>query len=54
MQESFLTQPQSLVPTADFEHAVFHSFDDTEALIDWPQIENLLPNPYIVIRVMAL
>jgi len=46
MQKSFATQPQLFVSTSDLEHPILHSLDDTEALLEWSEIETLLSSIY--------
>lgn len=46
MQKTFSTQPELFVSTSDLEHPILHSLDDTEALLDWSQIEALLSSIY--------
>jgi len=46
MQNSFTTQPKLFVSTTDLEHPILHSLDDTEALLEWSEIENLLSSIY--------
>jgi len=46
MQKPFSTQPDLLVSTADLEHAILHSLDDTESLLEWSEIEKLLSSIY--------
>jgi len=46
MQKPFSTQPDLFVSTADLEHPILHSLDDTEALLEWPEIEKLLSSIY--------
>jgi len=46
MQKSFTTQPQLFVSSTDLEHPILHSLDDTEALLDWSEIEGLLSPIY--------
>ncbi|KAF3981847.1 MAG: IS5 family transposase, partial [Methylococcales symbiont of Hymedesmia sp. n. MRB-2018] len=42
MQKSFSTQSNLFFSTADLEHPILHSLDDTEALLEWSEIETLL------------
>ncbi|ORU92053.1 MAG: hypothetical protein A6F70_01860 [Cycloclasticus sp. symbiont of Bathymodiolus heckerae] len=46
MQKPFSTQPDLFVSTADLEHPILHSLDDTEALLEWSEIEKLLSSIY--------
>ncbi|MCK5893645.1 MAG: transposase [Endozoicomonadaceae bacterium] len=46
MQKSFTTQPKLFVSATDLNHPVLHSLDDTEALLDWSDIEKLLSSIY--------
>ena len=46
MQKSFSTQSELFVCPADLEHPVLHSLDDTEALLEWSEIERLLSSIY--------
>ena len=46
MQKSFSTQAKLFVSTADLDHPILHSLDATEALLDWSEIERLLPSIY--------
>jgi IS5 family transposase len=46
MQKSFSTQSALFVSPADLEHPILHSLDDTEALLDWSEIEALLSSIY--------
>jgi len=46
MQKSFATQPELFVSTSDLDHPILHSLDDTEALLEWSQIESLLSSIY--------
>jgi IS5 family transposase len=46
MQKSFSTQPQLFFSTTDLEHPALRSLDDTEALLDWTEIEQLLSSIY--------
>ena len=42
MQKSFTTQPELFVSSADLNHPVLHTLDNTEALLDWRQVEHVL------------
>ncbi|ORU92949.1 MAG: hypothetical protein A6F72_05720 [Cycloclasticus sp. symbiont of Poecilosclerida sp. N] len=42
MQKSFSAQAELFVSTADLEHPLLHSLNDTEALLEWAEIETLL------------
>jgi len=46
MQKPFSTQPTLFVTQADIEHPILHSLDDTEALLDWSALEQLLSSIY--------
>jgi len=46
MQKPFSTQPDLFVSTADLEHPILHSLDDTEALLEWSEIEKSLSSIY--------
>jgi len=46
MQKSFSTQPGLFVSTSDLDHPILHSLDDTEALLEWSEIERLLSSIY--------
>jgi IS5 family transposase len=46
MQKSFSTQPELFISSAELEHPILHSLDDTEALLDWSKIEVLLSSIY--------
>ena len=46
MQKSFSTQPELFVSTSDLDHPILHSLDDTEALLEWSEIERLLSSIY--------
>ncbi|MCK5894345.1 MAG: hypothetical protein KAG53_08060 [Endozoicomonadaceae bacterium] len=46
MQKSFTTQPKLFVSATDLSHSILHSLDDTEALLDWSDIEKLLSSIY--------
>jgi IS5 family transposase len=46
MQKPFSTQPQLFVSITDLEHPALRSLDDTEALLDWAEIEQLLSSIY--------
>jgi IS5 family transposase len=42
MQKPFTTQPEFFVSASDIDHPILRSFDDTEVLLDWSQIEKPL------------
>ena len=46
MQKPFTTQRDLLVSRSDLDHPILHSLDDTEALLDWSEIEMLLSSIY--------
>jgi IS5 family transposase len=46
MQKSFSTQPELFISTSDLDHPILHSLDDTEALLDWSEIETILSSIY--------
>jgi IS5 family transposase len=46
MQKPFTTQRDLLVSRSDLDHPILHSLDDTEALLDWSEIEILLSSIY--------
>ena len=46
MQKSFSTQPELFASTSDLNHPILHSLDDTEALLEWSEIERLLSAIY--------
>ncbi|ORU90975.1 MAG: hypothetical protein A6F72_00170 [Cycloclasticus sp. symbiont of Poecilosclerida sp. N] len=46
MQKSFSTQSNLFFSTADLDHPILHSLDDTEALLEWSEIETLLTSIY--------
>lgn len=46
MQKSFITQPALFISTAALEHPILHALDDTEALLEWSNIEKLLSSIY--------
>jgi len=46
MQKPFATQRDLLVSRSDLDHPILHSLDDTEALLDWNEIETLLSSIY--------
>ncbi|MFT5275018.1 MAG: hypothetical protein ACI9J2_001552, partial [Saprospiraceae bacterium] len=46
MQKPFTTQRDLLVSRSDLDHPSLHSLDDTEALLDWSEIEILLSSIY--------
>ena len=46
MQKSFMTQTELFVCASELDHPILHSLDDTEALLDWYEIEQLLSSIY--------
>lgn len=46
MQKPFTTQPSLFVSTTALDHPILHSLDDTQALLDWTEIEKLLSSIY--------
>jgi len=46
MQKPFTTQSSLFVSASDIDHPILRSLDDTEALLDWSQIEHLLSSIY--------
>lgn len=46
MQKSFNTQTELFISSSTLDHPILHSLDDTEALLDWDQIEQLLSSIY--------
>lgn len=46
MQKPFATQSELFVSASDIDHPILHSLDDTEALLDWLPIEQLLSSIY--------
>lgn len=46
MQKSFIAQPALFISTAALEHPILHALDDTEALLEWSNIEKLLSSIY--------
>lgn len=46
MQKPFTTQSNLFVSASDIDHPILRSLDDTEALLDWSQIESLLSSIY--------
>ena len=46
MQNSFTTQPELFMLASDLDGPTLNSLDDTEALLDWSEIENLLSSIY--------
>jgi len=46
MQKTFSTQPNLFVSSSELEHPILHSLDDTEALLDWHAIEEVLSSIY--------
>ncbi|MCK5892828.1 MAG: hypothetical protein KAG53_00130 [Endozoicomonadaceae bacterium] len=46
MQKSFETQPELFVSATDLNHPILRRLDDTEAFLDWSDIEKLLSSIY--------
>lgn len=46
MQKPFASQPDLFVSTSDLDHPILHALDDTEALLEWSEIEHLLSSIY--------
>ena len=46
MQKPFNTQPELFVSQSDLDHPILATLDDTEALLDWTRIEQLLSSIY--------
>ena len=46
MQKPFATQPKLFVSGSDPGHPTLHALEDTEALLDWSEIERLLSTIY--------
>ena len=46
MQKSFTTQPELFMSSSDMTHPILHILDDTEALLDWSKIEDILSSVY--------
>jgi len=46
MQKSFNTQTDPFISASSLDHPILRSLDDTEALLDWDQIEQLLSSIY--------
>lgn len=46
MQKSFQTQPSLFVSSAEMSHPILCSLDDTEALLDWSELESLMSSIY--------
>jgi len=46
MQKSFNTQTELFISASTLDHPILRSLDDTEALLDWDQIEQLLSSIY--------
>jgi|TARA_R110001583_G_scaffold114949_2_gene265471 IS5 family transposase len=44
--KTFNTQPELFISASDLNHPILHSLDDTEALLDWSKIENILSSIY--------
>ena len=46
MQKPFTTQSELFINASDIDHPILRSLDDTEALLDWSEIEKLLSSIY--------
>ena len=46
MQKPFVNQPELFVSCSDLEHPTIHALDDTEVLLDWSKIEQILSSIY--------
>ncbi len=46
MQNSFTTQTDLFISASTLDHPILHSLDDTEALLEWGEIEHLLSSIY--------
>jgi len=46
MQKPFSSQTELFISSATLEHPILHALDDTEALLDWSEIEALLSSIY--------
>lgn len=46
MQKSFTPQIELFISTSTLDHPILHGLDDTEALLDWNKIEDLLSPIY--------
>ena len=46
MQKPFVTQAELFVSSSDLERPALHALDDTEAVLDWSKIEQMLPSIY--------
>lgn len=46
MQKPFTTQSELFISASDIDHPILRSLDDTEALLNWSQIEDLLSSIY--------
>lgn len=46
MQKPFTTQSELFVSASDIDHPILRSLDDTEALLEWSEIERLLSSIY--------
>ena len=46
MQKPFATQPELFVTAREFDHRALHALDDTEAVLDWSEIEPILSSIY--------
>ncbi|MDP0562369.1 MAG: transposase [Candidatus Endonucleobacter sp. (ex Gigantidas childressi)] len=46
MQKPFITQPKLFVSASDLNHPILRSLDDTEALLEWSEIEKSLSSIY--------
>lgn len=47
------TQAKFFVSTVDLDHPILHTLDDTQALLDWTEIEALLTIVYAVKKGVA-
>ncbi|MCK5893348.1 MAG: transposase [Endozoicomonadaceae bacterium] len=50
MQKSFTKQPILFVSATELNHPIIHGINDTEALLDWSDIETLLSSIYASFR----
>ena len=46
MQKPFATQPELFVTTRELDHRALHALDDTEAVLDWSEIEPIICSIY--------
>ena len=46
MQKPFTTQTDLFISASALDHPVLRSLDDTEALLEWSEIEQLLSSIY--------